>query len=271
MRVTAIVLALLAPAAAARAQSTLSLGTMRTAAEAAAVRLAVRATSDLSDIVSVGHPAAGAKRTWGLVLTPDISILTGEADALNGVVAKLTGNVFPAIHLADGVPDPDQNLLLLVPLSVGAESDRSFRHVAALLEMGIMPFWKHGGVSNALRIRPGLFVQAGYKFGSDSAATGPSGATDQSAEATGAGLFRLKAILGVDLHPISLNRRQVAIKGDATGWYDIAHSKTYYRLEFTFGIPVSDTQTFDLTYEKGSGAPNFNKGEQFSANLTVRF
>lgn len=28
---------------------------------------------------------------------------------------------------------------------------------------------------------------------------------------------------------------------------------------------------FDLGYEKGSGAPNFNQGEQFTAGLGIRF
>ena len=35
---------------------------------------------------------------------------------------------------------------------------------------------------------------------------------------------------------------------------------------------VNDNKySLDLRYNKGSGAPNFNKGDQFSTGLTIRY
>lgn len=39
----------------------------------------------------------------------------------------------------------------------------------------------------------------------------------------------------------------------------------------TLRVYVSKDRYFDFTFERGSGAPNFNKGDQFSANLTGTF
>ena len=59
--------------------------------------------------------------------------------------------------------------------------------------------------------------------------------------------------------------------GSAITWYDLVHHDHYYRLVTTFRIILNPNQAFDFTFEKGSGAPNFNQGRQFSANLTLIF
>jgi hypothetical protein len=98
------------------------------------------------------------------------------------------------------------------------------------------------------------------------------GAADQSKEKTGDGLARMKLDSGIDFKLASFGLdRDVTLIANATGWYDIAHSATYHRLEAILRLSLSKDRFFDLTYENGSGAPNFNKGSQFSANLTVQF
>ena len=61
------------------------------------------------------------------------------------------------------------------------------------------------------------------------------------------------------------------MKGRADGWYDIANGKTYYRVTAACRVRIAKDRHFAFACEKGSGAPNFNKGNQFSANITVTF
>ena len=70
---------------------------------------------------------------------------------------------------------------------------------------------------------------------------------------------------------MGLTQRSVSFIGAATVWYDIANSVFYHRLVATLRLTVIENRHFDFTYEKGSGAPNFNEGSQFSANLAVTF
>jgi hypothetical protein len=245
---------------------------MRTQLEAAAVRLAVQSSHDLSEIVGI-HPRAGRETAMAWVFSPDISILTGDADAFNGVVAKLTGNIYPYLRLADGGlhVDRNQNFLLILPVSAGFETDRRFARVSGLLEMGTVAFWKRDLVKN-LNLIPAVYLQTGYKFSGASGTPATGGAKDESSEPKDQALFRIKGTFGMDWKIIKKwNEGDVALHGRATGWLDAVNSKQYYRLEGRLGIPLGDKQTFDLTYEKGSGEPNFNTGDQFSANLTVQF
>ena len=58
---------------------------------------------------------------------------------------------------------------------------------------------------------------------------------------------------------------------DANGWYDILNKTTYFSLEGKLRFFVGKNRYFDFVYQKGSGAPNFNKGDQYGINLTVGF
>ena len=64
---------------------------------------------------------------------------------------------------------------------------------------------------------------------------------------------------------------RVQVIGRGNVWMDFLNAAEYYRLEGTLRIPLADDKFFDLNWERGSGAPNFNKGDQWSANLTVTF
>jgi hypothetical protein len=51
------------------------------------------------------------------------------------------------------------------------------------------------------------------------------------------------------------------------------NSEIYYTLEakVRFYLSQQKDKFFDFEYQKGSGAPNFNQGDQFGIGLTVTF
>src|SRR4051812_35312041 len=70
--------------------TTLTLGTLRTAAEAAAVRLAVRYAEEITSVFQPGRipPGSPSGTSYLLDFAPAVSIETGDNDAFNGVIAK---------------------------------------------------------------------------------------------------------------------------------------------------------------------------------------
>jgi hypothetical protein len=68
----------------------ISIGTVRTELEAAALRILVDYAADLNDLYTDG--AAKTKDSWLFAATPSIRMEAGEKDAFNGLTAKLTGN-----------------------------------------------------------------------------------------------------------------------------------------------------------------------------------
>jgi hypothetical protein len=48
------------------------------------------------------------------------------------------------------------------------------------------------------------------------------------------------------------------------------NSEVYYKLSGKIRFLLNKDYCFDLGYEKGSGAPNFNQDEQFTTNLGIR-
>ncbi len=57
----------------------------------------------------------------------------------------------------------------------------------------------------------------------------------------------------------------------ATGWYDFVNNEFYHTASAIIRFSLDEGRSFDLAYQNGSGAPNFNEGNQFSANLTLQF
>ena len=87
-------------------------------------------------------------------------------------------------------------------------------------------------------------------------------------------IFRIKGSFAIDTKSlINISGVGVGLWGSADAWYDILNSEIYYRLEGTvrFFLSANKDKFFSLNYQKGSGAPNFNQGEQFGMGLTVTF
>lgn len=276
-------------AAAGAQEGRLSLGSVRTDAEARAVRIAAEYLSNLGPLFrGSGAPAATGAAGWWLLVRPEAQLLTGDEDAFDGVVVKLTGNYarFRAKRLPPAAPGQApgpwvmdwERSWLAVPVSAGMESDGAFRRVNALAEVGVVPIFP-GQFRGTTRYRVGAFLQGGYKFRADGAEQGGGGgaaadgggAADESEEAVESALARAKLDARLDV-PIRVARQlSLRLIGNGSGWYDLVNTTTYFRVEGILRIPLARAQHFDLTYERGSGAPNFNRGEQFSANLTIAF
>ena len=106
--------------------------------------------------------------------SPQVEMLTGDEDAFQGVVAKLTGNIVNAriIKLKDPqgnklpgfVVDRETGIIAVFPTSIGVESNGGFRNVNALGEIGLVPLFPGQYKRANLQYRVGVFLQGGYKF-----------------------------------------------------------------------------------------------------------
>lgn len=249
-----------------------SLSTIRTEAEKAAVGFAI----DWSKKISVEKLIVGDG--WLTQVSPDVKIQTGDQDAFNGIVAKAVGYhaEFDTTRSEGGTEVVDSKKPFHVfPFSIGAETNRDFSAVNSLVEAGYIPFRRLSD-KHILGLNPAIavFLQGGYKFDTSSTATGTGGATDESEEKKDSAILRAK--FGGELDYAIIDYRiersfGLAVIGEAWGWYDIVNNDWYHRLAATLRLTVGKEKHFDLKYENGSGAPNFNEGDQFSASLTVAF
>lgn len=258
--------------ASAQEKGSISWGIVATEAEKTAVRLLVDQTKNLGDVYVVGP-------NYIFDLTPDIKIETGSEDAFDGVIAKLTGNflLFRTTTTAEGIEIPDGRFFSVVPISAGIETNRSFDNINLIVEAGYVPWYWNPTATNVPWIirqtRAAIFIQGGYKFSvSDSIDMNMSGGSeDESEEEPDSGLFRLKASGKFSPKKMLSKSLGVSVVGASDVWYDVANSEVYYKVEATFKVILPYDLSFDFSYQKSSGAPNFNQGDQFSANLTVAF
>jgi hypothetical protein len=258
-----------------RSPVSLSVGPARTDAGAGALRYVI-------ELLTRGVSAEDVQlnlRNGFFYFSPDARIEAGEADVLSSLVVRLAGS-FAFFHVTEvaGIPTPDTRFFHTLPVALSAETDRSFRNVNVLAEAGYSP-WFQGSVPRFVRtLSVGVFAQGGYKFRLEDQVGAPdtvtNGSADQSSEAPAAALFRMK--VSARLRPGMVlqflgGAFGLGLGGQADGWYDIANGDTYYRAEGTMRVKLMAGRFLDFAWQKGSGAPLFNTGEQFSANLTVVF
>ena len=249
----------------------LSLSTIRTKAENVAVGFLVEWAEEISvDKLIVGDE-------WLTEISPEISIQTGDEDSFNGLTAKLKGyHAEFQDTIIGGVPAPDSlKFFSVFPFSCGLETNREFNTINALLEVGCIPFKKLSskyffGLNPAI----GIYLQGGYKFEIDDEKHLTDGAADESEEDADSFLLRTK--LGgkgdIAVYEFGVNSKySINLIPEAWVWYDLANDEFYHRLVGVLRLSMDRSKHFDLKYENGSGAPNFNEGDQFSANLTVVF
>ena len=211
-------------------------------------------------------------------LSPEVHVEAGADDSFSSITIKARG-LFLLFHkktlgMEDELPEagpleiPDLGKLFhAIPISVGVESDSQLRNIAALLEVGWSPmlYPEQKPFKLGENVKFEFLVQTGYKFKVSDATNADGGLEDQSAESPNKGLARLKAVLEVKQNIGS----RIGIRGDVAGWYDLINNAFYHRLDFTVRLTMFPGKHFDLKYQNGSGAPNFNKGNQFSANLAL--
>lgn len=211
-------------------------------------------------------------------LSPEVYVEAGANDSFSSITIKARG-LFLIFHKktlgeVSDLPGPAPlvipdlgKLFHAIPISVGVESDSQLRNIAALLEVGWSPllYPEQKPFKLGENVKFELLVQTGYKFKVSDVSNGVGGLEDESAESPNKGLARLKASLEIRQNIGS----RIGIRGDAVGWYDLVNNEFYHRLDATVRLTMFPGKHFDLKYQNGSGAPNFNKGNQFSANLAL--
>lgn len=272
--------ATVSPTARPAAAQNVSLGSVRTEAGKSALRLAVDYAEQIGDIFRVHAPSATQGGSFTIVdLSPDVSLETGGQDAFNGIVAKVKGNIIRGkLTRVGGVLTPCATCFFnVLTVSAGMEADGGFDHTAYLLEVGYVPWFQNmfdGRYPILASSNVGFFIQGGYKADTGgSPAEDPSGgASDESAEDPASTVLRLRGdykLTPIGLAPLGDN--QIELVATASGWRDLLNSEWYYRVEAGIRLTLTADHNFDFLYQKGSGAPNFNTGDQFSANLSISF
>ncbi len=224
-----------------------------------------------------------ARRTgYFLDIAPDIEIRTGDESSFNAVIAKASANLvfFNTRDLNEGQDPPIvvvdwERWTHVVPIAFGIEADDRFTFVNTIAEVGYTPFLLNNALGDDYKLglnpRAGVFLQAGGKWdtGGD-ARTG--NAADESEEDTDGAILRLKADARVEIPLVrDALRRQINARLGATGWYDIAHGAWYDHYEAALLVELREHIELELKFEDGSGAPNFNEGEQFGIGLAISF
>jgi hypothetical protein len=251
----------------------ISLGTVRTELEQIALRVAIRYAKAFS-----GADVLLASSNAALYFTPEFNLEGGDEDAFSSVIAKLAGSLLLfSVTEVDEVRTPNTAFFHTVPFSVGIETSNRFDNINLLGEVGYVP-WFQGSVPPMLKtLRLGVFIQGGYKADVQDVPLDPDanrgGNADESSEEPAAGLLRFKG-RGAFSPKVTIDRKTgMGLGADLAGdiWYDVLNSEIYFAVKATLRILISDDRSFDFSYQKGSGAPNFNEGDQFSASLTIVF
>jgi hypothetical protein len=214
------------------------------------------------------------------LITPDISIKSGNGDAFSSISAKLTGltMLFDTISVAGQVTPNTAKTFHTFPLSLGIETNNKFNVVNGIAELGWVPWYQAASRNTPdflKRTKFGIFIQGGYKFAVDT--TGKQavgGEIDQSKEKTDNAIFRAKGSFGIDTKSLfHFSGVGVGLVGSTDGWYDFLNSEIYYTIQGKLRLYLTESEDkfFDFQYQKGSGAPNFNQGDQYGIGLTVTF
>lgn len=265
------------------------LGSVRTRAEERGIALALDYGKKLAGMANkafdIRNVDISGKHPVFFKMTPDFHLNTGDKDAFDGVVAKIKANwvIYPGIIEVPvpgaskpiKMPDPD-GLFHVLTVAGGVETDGRFKTVNGLIELGWEPeiIPPVGG----WQLYGGVFAQGGYKFKGDGAGTAvPAGKTagdiDQSMEKDGDALARLKATAEIKSPEwnIGILDSKLRLIASGTVWYDMINSEVYHNVKGVARFTLDAKRHFDLKYEHGSGAPNFNEGDQFSAGLALLF
>lgn len=275
----AITVVLLPLAGRAQSPIQINLGTLKTTLRQDALQLGISYAESLDSMWEKQDFLLAGKNSL-LLITPSFQVQTGSSDAFSSITAMVTGlgMVFRDTTVAGEITPNTARTFHTFPVSVGAETNNTFSIINALAEAGWSPWYQAAGrttVPNWVkRTKLGVFLQGGYKFVTDSTAhsNASGGDADESSESVNGGIFRAKCSIGIDTDAlINISMLRVGLIGYADGWYDFLNRAVYYRLQATIRFYIAPGKYWDFQYQKGSGAPNFNQGDQFGTGLTIAF
>ena len=257
----------------------LSLNTIKTDLKESAIQIGIKYLSSLDSSFSQ-QDIFSANKDYLFTMQPEFNIETGNEDAFSSITAKMVGFwLFAKKDEVDNIPVLNLNKTFhVLPISGGIETDNTFRNINAIIEMGYIP-WYYSATAKTPKLlkhtKVGLFLQGGYKFELDANNTNYQGGDeDESMETPNDPIFRTKGSFVIDTKKLIVHKKTgwgIGLIGETDGWYDFLNSEVYYRIEGKVRFYLSPKKFFDFKYEKGSGAPNFNQGDQFGLGLTVEF
>ena len=258
----------------------ISLGTVKTDSQNHAIDLGIHYTPIPDSLFRQNEIFFSGKKSL-FQATPQVDAQFGTEGALSAIELKLSGLFmrFRRTEVAGQLTPCSDCLMHLLPLSVGMETNSSFSFINGILEFGYVPWYQSPGMHRVPAwlkyTKAGVFLQGGYKIGIDNNDRPSEGnQADQSSEVPGKALMRLKTSLSIDTRSlIVLSGIGIGLSGQSDLWYDFLHDEFYYRLQGTTRIYLGSGKDryFELIYQKGSGAPNFNQGDQFGIGLTLCF
>lgn len=258
----------------------LSLGTVRTELRQNAIDFGIKYVQSLDSLFQYQDILFSGKNSL-FQLTPEFDVQSGTSDAFSSIDAKLSGLImfFRNTEVAGLVTPCTDCYMHLMPVSVGVETNNTFTVVNGILEFGYVPWYQSPMMKKIPQwmkhSKIGIFFQAGYKFDTDTTRTNPAGGQlDESKETLGQAILRLKGSAAIYTKSLfDIGGVGLGLWGSADAWYDFLNSEVYYRLQGTlrFFLTQNKDKYFNINYQKGSGAPNFNKGNQFGMGLTVAF
>jgi len=257
-----------------------SLGTIKTELKQNAIDFGIRYVQSLDSLFKQQDILLSGKKNL-FQATPEFNVQSGTNDAFSSVDVKLSGlfMFFKTTEVAGQITPCTDCYMHLMPISAGIETNNTFSVVNGIVEFGYVPWYQSPMMSKVpewlKHTKAGVFLQAGYKFNIDTANVNSlGGQLDESKEQVDDGIFRAKGNFAIDTKSLfEISGVGVGLVGSSDLWYDFLNSEIYYRIEGTarFFLTQDKDKYFDLKYQKGSGAPNFNQGDQFGMGLTMTF
>lgn len=281
------------------AAASLSIGTVRDKAEAAAVRVIAKYGETLSVTDKLFPKEVSGDRGLFLTLSRQIKIDATDKGRFGGVLLrygikrysvgmKTDPDAPPTVSGKPVVKFDGDKLMHVVPIQIGFDADRNFKNKDLLLEVGYIPaLFRSGDSCFKLGANPivGVSGQLGRRQ-RGSEPTEPGKAAESSGSLKRAKLeakidFPLSCVFAMpaatdasSTDPFRLifgdvGRWQLALF--STSWRDFSESRNYRKHELTLRIPTSDKTFFELKREIGAAPTEFDTGAKFGANLTVQF
>ncbi len=258
----------------ASAQLTIDIGTVKTVDKNTAINVGISYFRSLDSIWKTKDLFFIGKHSI-FSFNPQFDIRFGTQDAFSSIQGKLVGS-FMSFKTKDfeGFTSPDFGKTVNVyPVAIGVESNSSFTTYNGIFEAGYTPYWNNNSTSDFLKHTTfGLWLQGGYKFRGDSAATvATGGAKDMSYEAVRSGILRMKGSLGVDTKSmVNTQGLNFGLSGKADVWYDVMNQKFYHKVDAIATFYLANGAYINAIYSKGAGAPTFNDQDQYGLGFKVQ-
>lgn len=257
-----------------------SIGTIKTELKQNAIDFGIRYAKSLDTLFSEQDIFNAGKNSL-FQATPEFNVQSGTNDAFSSINLKITGLMMIFRHnIIDSIETPCTSCYMhLLPISAGIESNNTFTAINGIIEIGYAPWYQSPMMKNVpdwiKHTKIGIFLQAGYKFNVDTTGTTLiGGQIDGSKEPSDSELFRAKGSFAIDTKSLfEISDLGIGLNGNADLWYDFLNDEVYFSLGGTIRSYITQNKDkyIDLKYQKGSGAPNFNKGDQLGVGLTLSF